>query len=264
MLIDWFTVIAQIINFLILVFLLKRFLFAKITGAMDEREKKISSTLDDANSTKRVAAEEAERYRQMNQVLEDERNRILAEAKDEALSVRKSLIEAARAEVEDVKAEWHKSLQREKKSFLLELRGRIGKETLSLVRTVLSDLSNTGLEQRIVDVFAEKFRNMPEEKATQIRKISQTAANEIKVTTAFNLNNDQRNFIVGLLQGRIGGDVSVAFERSANNVCGIELRFPGYKIGWSVESYLDRFEKTVSGALEIMTEPSVGQNNPHI
>ncbi|MGO8820022.1 MAG: F0F1 ATP synthase subunit B, partial [Desulfomonilaceae bacterium] len=71
MLIDWFTVIAQIINFLILVFLLKRFLFDKITGAMDERERKISSTLDDANSTKRLAAEEAERYRQMNQALKD-------------------------------------------------------------------------------------------------------------------------------------------------------------------------------------------------
>jgi F0F1-type ATP synthase delta subunit len=104
---------------------------------------------------------------------------------------------------------------------------------------------------------------MPEEKAMEIRKISQTAANEIKVTTAFNLNNDQRNFIVSLLKGRIGGDVSVAFEGSANNVCGIELRLPGYKIGWSVESYLDRFEKTVSGALEIMNEPTVGQNNPH-
>ena len=71
MLIDWFTVIAQIINFLILVFLLKRFLFDKITGAMDEREKKISSTLDDANSAKRLAAGEAERYSQMNQALKE-------------------------------------------------------------------------------------------------------------------------------------------------------------------------------------------------
>ncbi len=155
MLIDWFTVIAQIVNFLVLVVLLKRFLFDKITRAMDERQNRIASALEDADITRELAEEEAERYRRMNQALEDDRNRILAEVKDEALSMRQRLIDDARSEVEDVKTAWRESVEREKNSFLVELRGRIGKEAVSVVRAALSDLANVELEQRIVDVFAE-------------------------------------------------------------------------------------------------------------
>ena len=41
--IDWFTVVAQAINFLILVWLLKRFLYKPILHAIDEREKGIAA-----------------------------------------------------------------------------------------------------------------------------------------------------------------------------------------------------------------------------
>ena len=46
MLINWFTVLAQIINFLILVFLLKRFLYKPILRAMAEREEKMADALE--------------------------------------------------------------------------------------------------------------------------------------------------------------------------------------------------------------------------
>ena len=45
MLIDWFTIIAQALNFLILAWLLKRFLYRPVLNALDEREKLIASEL---------------------------------------------------------------------------------------------------------------------------------------------------------------------------------------------------------------------------
>jgi hypothetical protein len=50
MLIDWFTVGAQIVNFLILVWLLKRFLYKPILDAIDAREKRIAAELADADT----------------------------------------------------------------------------------------------------------------------------------------------------------------------------------------------------------------------
>jgi F-type H+-transporting ATPase subunit b len=50
MLIDWFTVGAQALNFLILVWLLKRFLYKPILHAIDEREKRIAAELADADA----------------------------------------------------------------------------------------------------------------------------------------------------------------------------------------------------------------------
>ena len=54
MLVDWFTVAAQVVNFVILVWLLKRFLYQPILHAIDAREQRIALSLADA------AAKEAE------------------------------------------------------------------------------------------------------------------------------------------------------------------------------------------------------------
>ena len=67
MLIDWFTVLAQIINFLILIYLLKRFLYGPIIRAMEEREKKMVADQDRAKNAEKEAermSSELERERQ--------------------------------------------------------------------------------------------------------------------------------------------------------------------------------------------------------
>ncbi|HOP36238.1 MAG TPA: hypothetical protein PL090_07925, partial [Syntrophales bacterium] len=121
MLIDWFTVAAQILNFLILVFLLKHFLYDRIIGAMDERERKIRGRLEDAEEKKREREEEAETYRRKNRELEDKRKEILDAARDEAEEKRKELVRQARENVESLRTQWRESLQREQESFLGEL-----------------------------------------------------------------------------------------------------------------------------------------------
>lgn len=59
MLIDWFTVAAQAVNFLVLVWLLKRFLYKPILGAMDAREQRIASQLRQAEAEKAEAKKRA-------------------------------------------------------------------------------------------------------------------------------------------------------------------------------------------------------------
>ena len=50
MLIDWFTVLAQIVNFLILVALMKRFLYGPLIAAIDAREQSIAARLAEGGS----------------------------------------------------------------------------------------------------------------------------------------------------------------------------------------------------------------------
>ena len=68
MLINWFTVIAQIVNFLILVFLLKYFLYDRIVKAMDEREQRIQLRLKEAEEKKQEADQEARSYLEKNRL----------------------------------------------------------------------------------------------------------------------------------------------------------------------------------------------------
>ena len=203
MLIDWFTVIAQIVNFLILVGLLKYFLFDRITKAMGEREQTIALALEKADETWKNAQEEAERYRSMNVELEETRRHILDDTRNEADSLRKELFQRARTEVSEDKIAWEESLDREKDVFLVDLRRRIGEQALSIGRSALSDLADSSLEERIVLVFLDRFRNMSAEDLASMKDVLQTAEPEFTVQSAFDLSEGLRNEILKSLRSRL-------------------------------------------------------------
>ena len=73
--IDWFTVVAQAINFLILVWLLKRFLYKPILHAIDEREKGIAAQLAQAEAKKAEAQKERDDFQHKNEAFDQERAR---------------------------------------------------------------------------------------------------------------------------------------------------------------------------------------------
>ena len=87
MLIDWFTVVAQVINFLVLVWLLKRFLYRPILHAIDAREKRIAAEVADADAKKVEAEKQCEEFRNKNAEFEKQQaarmNQVAEEVKAE-------------------------------------------------------------------------------------------------------------------------------------------------------------------------------------
>jgi F-type H+-transporting ATPase subunit b len=73
MLIDWFTVGAQALNFLILVWLMKRFLYKPVLAAIDAREKRIAAELADAETKKTDAKKERDEFQKKNDEFDQQR-----------------------------------------------------------------------------------------------------------------------------------------------------------------------------------------------
>src|SRR5450432_2061894 len=104
MLIDWFTVAAQAINFLILVWLLKRFLYKPILDAIDEREKGIAAQLAQAEAKKAEAQKEQGDFQDKNEAFDQERASLLKHATDEAKAERQRLLDEARNDADELRA----------------------------------------------------------------------------------------------------------------------------------------------------------------
>src|SRR5271165_4865540 len=96
MLIDWFTVGAQVLNFLILVWLLKHFLYKPILNAVDAREKRIAAELADADAKKTEAQKERDEFQHKNEVFDQQRAALLSKATEEATAERQRLLDDAR------------------------------------------------------------------------------------------------------------------------------------------------------------------------
>ena len=100
MLINWFTVCAQAINFLILVWLLKRFLYKPILNAIDERERGIATQLADAEAKKAEAQRDRDDFQHKNEAFDKERAALLKKATDVAGAERQRLLDEAKKDAD--------------------------------------------------------------------------------------------------------------------------------------------------------------------
>ena len=93
--IDWLTVAAQAVNFLVLVYLLRRFLYQPVVAAMTRREERIAQQLQEAAQREQQALQETQAFQEKNQAFEHDRAAMLSRAEQEVEAHRKTLLEAA-------------------------------------------------------------------------------------------------------------------------------------------------------------------------
>src|ERR1700685_1511369 len=102
--IDWFTVGAQAVNFLILVWLLKRFLYKPILDAIDQREKGIAGHLAEAEAKTSEAEQDRDDLQRKNETFDRQRDSLMQKAADEAGAERKRLLDEARKDADTLRA----------------------------------------------------------------------------------------------------------------------------------------------------------------
>lgn len=250
MLIDWFTVIAQIINFLILVYLLKRFLYTPILNAIDERERRIATQLEDAAAQKTEAQEERKRYEQMNENLAQKKETLLKEAQEHAEAERRRLLEEARREYAYLRKTLKETLDAEQSSLNHELKRRAQQEVFEIARKVLADLAGTTLESRIVSVFLQKLKDLSKAEVKQLKSGFKTNGEPVIVRSAFELPPEQQAAVEQGVKKLLGPELPVQFRASPEEVGGIELSAGGYTIAWTITEYLDALEKRITALAE--------------
>ena len=250
MLINWFTVIAQIVNFLILVFLLKYFLYDRIVKAMDEREQRIQLRLKEAEEKKQEAEQEAEAYGKKNRDFDAKREEMLAQARDEAGARRKELTEEARQAVTKQRSVWLEAIQRDKKSFVQDLRKMAGSQVYTIARKAFRDLSDEDVEQRTINAFLVHLNAMSKKTREAIATSIKESGNEVIVRSAFEMPAKMREKITGSLRRKIADGIEIRYEAAPELIMGVELKIRGHKIAWSLEDYLDTLEEHALQALE--------------
>lgn len=252
MLIDWFTLVAQMVNFLVLVWLLKRFLWGKLIKAIDDRENGIETRLAEAAEKNRGAEKRIEEVNSRAADLVRERNEVLARTQREAEEVRLELTQRARDEVRGQEAKWREDLEREKAAFLDEVRRRMAAEILAVVRRALADLACADVQHCAVEMFLEKLQT------ADLSTVRDLATGHIAVLSAAELLPETRARIESVLGARVGKPVPVEFDCRPAMSWGIELRSNGQRIGWTPETYLESLDDNLQKALQARPKALVG------
>jgi F-type H+-transporting ATPase subunit b len=255
MLINWFTVGAQAINFLILVWLLKRFLYKPILHAIDEREKGIATQLADVEAKKAEAQKDRDDFQQKNEAFDKDRAALFKKATDDANSERQRLLDEARTDADALRAKRQEALRAEQRNLSQDIIRWTTKEVFAITRKALTDLATTSLEERMGDVLVRRVRALSGAAKEQLATAFKTSNHTVSVHSAFDMPPAQRSAIESAVKETFAPDAQVQFETAPELVSGIEVSTNGQKIAWSIANYMSSLEKSAGELLHQDAKP---------
>lgn len=246
--IDWVTFSAQIVNLIVLGWLLKRFLYKPVLNAIDAREKSISDRVNEAKNLSSKAKDELSDLKKKKDDFEKERYTLLNKTKEECEELKNRLTAEAKSEVNAQKKLWLNDLEKQKSSFFDMASEEIIKSFMNFADKSLKDLAKSNLEEQMIAVFKEKIKNLPlntisdfKENAVECGKIAIYSAFEIKN------NDDIETFVRKTFN--IGNDVVITFNTDRKLICGIELSAKEKSLSWSMKEHLNNFKAELKSAL---------------
>lgn len=247
--IDWTTLVLEIINFLVLVWILKRFLYKPVMEAIAARQMRVEGKLAEARVIEDGARELERQYQRRLADWDMEKAKaraaldtdLLQERNRQMQALDKALLEE-RERVAAVTAHKQQEAQRE-----LEVEALAHAQRFA--SALLVRLADPVVESRFVSLLFEDWANLPDTQVESLRRAVLVDKAKATVTTAFPLSPEQRREIESALQSRLEADLVVAFDEDPNLMAGVRLSLGPWQLNMNFADELASFKAAANHVL---------------
>ncbi len=236
--INWFTIIAQIINFIILVWLLKKLLYKPVLNAISNRKNERESLLKSAELKMAEAKQMQNDLQKKNEDLENHKGDLLKKIGQEIEEEKKKRLMEVYKMSDQLKDHLTKSIKEETEQYIDELVNRVESEVFYISKKVLKDLSSLNLQEVVTQNFIERLNNIDSVKSENLTGNSGIADQIAIVKSAYEINSSLKEQI-GTIVKRIADINEIHYEIEPDLICGVELIINGYRVAWSIKDYLN-------------------------
>lgn len=230
--VDWITVIAQIANFLILVWLLKRFLYRPILDGIDAREAEIAQRMDEARRVRDRADAKQVEFANRLAKFESDQSKVLETTDAQAQAARQKMIVETREQLRVERTAFARDQQAEAKRYVAMLQKSGAEALLALTRKALVDLADQTFEERMV---IQAGKQIDASRGELLEAAAQ--AGEAVVTTRDVLSDPVRANLKDQITSRLP-NVTLRFTADPTQAPGLILRVGGVQVSWTVDSYI--------------------------
>ena len=247
--IDWITVAAQIANFLVLVWLLKRFLYRPILDGIDAREAEIASRMQEAVQARHKAEQAEAEYRQKLRSQQSQDADLSEAIRKAAEDKRDAILAEAREQQERERVLWLTQRDDAAREYAQKLHHVGAEALLSLTRKALGDLADDTLEARMAEQLIRKIGPM----AADLRTAAGAAASAVIYSHAPLPPGVTDRLTSGLAP--LFPEVALDFRTDPEQAPGLVLRIGGAQVAWTLDNYIDGLEARVADRLTAAPEP---------
>ena len=249
---DFYTIMAQIVNFTILAWTLYKFLYKPLLVAVDKREKRIAGEIKNAEDLAAEAEKKLDALNKRYLAIDDERTQILNEAREEAEALRQQKEREIQAEMLEKRLIWQQELDREKSSVANELRQSVVNNFLEFSRKAFKQMADESLENRFISVFKSRLADLSGKDKKLLLADSQDAP--VQITSSQELTQQTQDDLKKVLIETLDLQNPVfVFKVSPRLLCGIEFSINGNVVSWNLDDYLNTFTEKMNDALETVS-----------
>lgn len=245
--IDWFEIVAQIINFFIILFILQKLLYKPVMNMMETRQERIQKDQIEAEEKMNKAEELISEYDTKIAGVEDEKREILDDARDKAQERKQELLEIYKEEAENKRQVYLDEIEDEKELFIKNLRKKLGQNAVKIASHILSNISSKELEDEIFNTFLENIRNL-KENIEEPGLLDEEK--DIELYSAEELSQDKKEQIKEVLGEQVENLDHLEFEVDEDLILGYQLSLETYTVHTDIKNYLDSIEEEIIEEIE--------------
>lgn len=151
------TILAQILNFLILLFILKKFAFGPLMKVLEEREQKIKKSIEFAEETEAKSQQMLKEYQAQLNEARTQAQEIVDKAMKVAAEERDANMAEARAEIERMKKNAQEQIAQEREAAIAQLKGEVVALSVAAAAKIIGNNMNEAANEKLVGEFIQKL-----------------------------------------------------------------------------------------------------------
>lgn len=233
--IDWWTLALQAVNFLVLVWLLQRFLYRPVRAVIEKRKRLAGEAFAEADAKKAEAEAARTALEDDKAKLAEERRGLLKKIHEEMAAERQGLLEQARREAAEIRKAAESAIAEQREAALADIREQAAGLAVELATRLLREAGPDEAGAAFLERLDRRLQDLPAEERERLRKDLDGEGARLTVVTAAPLSAEAQAAWRARLDGRLGSRERTDFAVEPAIVGGAELRFPHavLKLTWA-------------------------------
>lgn len=238
---SWSTFVLEIINFLVLVWILKRFLYKPVLDVIARRREGIEKRLSDAEAVHADAEALQKQYEGRLSEWEHERQTARESLAKEIDAERERRLSELEASLEQAHEKARAGEARRAQQALHRMEETALGQGSRFATRILEQAAGPELEARLIELLISELSSLPAEQAVKLRNHVRSNAESALVTSAYPLAEEQRRRLEQAVQALTGPDRGVRFEQDSDLIAGARVTIGAWVLAANVREELRGF-----------------------
>jgi F-type H+-transporting ATPase subunit b len=238
---SWSTFVLEVVNFVVLVWILHRFLYRPVLAVIDQRRSAIEAKLHEAHRVNDEAEALKDQYESRLKTWEAERSAAQDQLADELGAERARRLQDLEAELEERRQKAGVAAERQAAEHASAVERQALQQAADFSSELLGQASGPELESRLVQLLLDDLDGLSSDQIEALRDQWGEPPSVITVSSAFALDDNQRHGIESRLRQLSGLEVPVHFELDPGLLAGVLIELGAWTVGANVRDELAGF-----------------------